>query len=61
MPRSLKEETYCCLRKCWQDALVVKYCNHLFFLARRGVEFQVIRVMMKIAKNIMQVYCFVPH
>jgi hypothetical protein len=38
MPGSLKEETYCCLRKCWQDALVVKFCNHLFFLARKGAR-----------------------
>jgi hypothetical protein len=36
VPRSLKEETYCCLRQCWQDALVVRSCNHLFFLAMRG-------------------------
>ena len=61
MPGSLKEETHCCFRKCRQDGLVVRSCNHLFFLVKRGGEFQVIRVMMKIAKNTVQVYCFIPH
>ena len=36
MPGNLKEETYCCLRKCRQDDLVVRLCNHYFFTARRG-------------------------
>ena len=61
MPGNLKEVTYCCLGKCRKDGSIVKYCNYLFFLVRTGVEFQMIRVMMKNAKPTLQVYCFVPH
>jgi hypothetical protein len=40
MPGNLREETYCCLGKCWQDGLVLTFCNHLFFLARTGMSFK---------------------
>ena len=61
MPGSLKEETYCCLCKYRKDSLVLKYCNHLFFIAKRGGASQMIRVMMKNAKPTLQVYSFIPH
>ena len=40
MPRNLKEETYCCLKKCRQKDIVVELCNYLFFQIRGDVSLE---------------------